>query len=824
MSSIKNFSMTKRRSTLSSVVAILQAVYNRLKEKSNKNRMVKELSTNKGKFSKQKVMKYLNNNIDEAQRILDNTENQTREQAANTIISNINQYNNIFDVPFESGIPAPSPAPSPAVQPTPSRTPSLRGLSQEERQRIQRQRMPVGARERKERRPEKKETQAEAIATGQEQLEAPNPQINASNILPPSTQAQEQIEEEQRIPLSRMTPDELLSEYSDQLARSVRLGAPPQSAQVERERENINMIMKRLSERYEQITNQVLNQQSLIDAFDEENRNVSSPETLSEGNITDSSIEQGQPAAPEAGAGGDPIEDAQQEAITGNSEQVQQEENINRPLDTNRFNEAVRQSTQLNEQSINQLVNQAPQEIRQQVRQVLNGNISAQNILRGVIGLGMLYAGVSPAGQTVINSVLDIAQNSGVNVDRYFNRDSEIPILTREAVQENRMFLNVYTELRNRDLQVIRQRLIELGLPENIINLNEINLNMDEFDIEDPTIEYISESRRLDFIPQLQEIIDEASGQPLSEATVGEIEMIINGRKDEKKETKQERKEEQKGQPQQGVDVEAEVPERAGMGTLGAGVGVGVAAGIGAIVGGATTGLGGAIGGAVGAGLGAAGGAGPLGVGVGAVGGGVVGEVTERLLRKPVRLPADTLKVVQQEDKGSGTLRPKFIIPGVDILQPTDQQIQADINEWNMFDFVNPTSEGANGTAATNPLKLQGLQENEIRYRDAGVDVHPMFDDTLPFTNEQLTEHFIGEQLPALPEMRFQENEEEFFDDRGMPQLSLWGRNGGYNASSQANAIEIQSPFRNFTNVTQLDDDINKSVLYGSIPMMFPKF
>ena len=469
-----------------------------------------------------------------------------------------------------------------------------------------------------------------------------------------------------------------------------------------------------------------------------------------------------------------------------------------------------------------ELTRQAPEAVRNQVREILNGNVSGQNILRGVIGLGMLYSGVSPASQTVINSVLDIAQNSGVNVDRYFNRDSEIPILTREAVQENRMFLNVYTELRNRDLQVIRQRLIELGLPENIINLNEINLNMDEFDIEDPTIEYISESRRLDFIPQLQEIINEASGQPLSEATVGEIEMIINGRKDERKETKKERKEEQKGQPKQGVDVEAEVPETAGMASGGAGIGAGVAAAAGLIAGGATTGLGGAIGGALGGAAGA--GSGVLGVAGGALAGGVVGEATERLLRKPVRLPADTLKVVQQEDKGTGKLRPKFIIPGIDILQPTDQQIQADINEWVQFDFINPTSEGANGTAANNPLKLQGLQEETIRYRDAGVNVHPIFNDDLPFTNEQLTEYFIGEPQPPLPEMKFQENEEEFFDDRGMPQLSLWGRNGGYNASSQANAIEIQSAFRNFTNVTQLDEDINKSVLYGSIPMLFNKF
>ena len=798
MSSIKDFSMTKRRSTLVGVIALLETVYNRLKEKSNKNRMVKELSTNKGKLSKQKVMKYLNNNIDEAQRILDNTENQSRQQATNTIIQNINQYNNLFDVPFPSGIPAPSPTPT---EPKPSPTPT----------KIEIKELPM-----EERRPERKETQAQAISRGQEQFENPNPQINASNILPPPTEEAEQIEQEQRIPLSRMTPDDIITQYSDLLEQSVRL--PPQGGpDIERRRANIQTLMNLLSERYESITNQVLNQQSLIDAFDEENRNVRTPTRAMSLNISDVDLELGQPAAPEAGASGDPIEDVQQEAVSGGSEQVQQTENIDRPLNIDRFNEAIRQSAQLNQQSINQLVNQAPQAIRQQVRQVLNGNVSAQNILRGVVGLGMLYSGVSPAAQTVINSVLDIAQNSGVNINRYFNRDSEIPILTREAVQENRIFLNAFTELGNRDLEVIRQRLIELGLPQNIINLDEINLNVNEFDVEDPTIEYITESQRLNFITQLREIINEAEGQPLSQATVAEIEMIINGRKDERKETIEETR--QEGQPQQGIDVEAEVPA-----TSGAGIGVGIAAGVGAIVGGATTGLGGAIGSALGGAGAARAGAGIGGTLGGATVGGIAGEAVERLLRKPVTLPADTLKVVQQEDKGTGKLRPKFIIPGIDILQPTEQQIQADINEWNIFDFVNPTSEGANGTAATNPLKLQGLQENEIRYRDAGVDVHPMFDDDLPFSNEQLTEYFIGEPLPPLPEMRFQENEEEFFDDRGMPQLSLWGRNGGYNASSQANAIEIQSPFRNFTNVTQLDEDINKSVLYGSIPMLFPKF
>lgn len=805
MDSIKDSSMTKRNKQIATIYAVLLAVYNRLKEKSNKNRMVKELSTNKGKISKQKTIKYLNNNLDEADKLLNTiSASESNEQAANNIISNITNYKEIFDVPFPSGIPAPSPTPT---QPTPSPTPTQPTPSPTPTK-IKIKELPM-----EERRIEIKETQAQAISRGEEQLENPNPQINASSVLPQPTEEARQIEREQATQLSRMTPDDIIAQYSDLLEQSVRL--PPQGGpDVQRRRANIQSLMNLLSERYESITNQVLNQQSLIDAFDEENRNVRTPTRAMSVNMSDVDLELGQPAAPEPGASGDPIEDVQQEAVSGGSEQVQQTENIDRPLNIDRFNEAVRQSTQLNERSINELTRQAPEAVRSQVREILRGNVSAQNILRGVVGLGMLYAGVSPAAQTVINSVLDIAQNSGVNVDRYFNRDTDMPILTREAVQENRIFLNAFTELGNRDLEIIRQRLIELGVPEDLINLDDINLNVNEFDIEDPTIQYITESRRLNFITQLREIINESGGQPLSEGTIGEVDNILSIRKFEKKETIEETRQEQEGKESR---TERETVD---VGTGAAGIGVGIAAVGGAIVGGATTGLGGAIGGTLGGAAAARRGAGVGGALGAAAVGGLAGEAVERLVRAPITVPPDTLKVIQQEDKGTGKLRPKFIIPSVDILQPTNQQIQADQDEWNMFDFVNPTSEGANGTAATNPLKLQALQENEIRFRDSGVDVHPMFSDDLPFTNEQLTEYFIGAPLPALPEMKFQENEEEFFDSRGAPQLSLWQRHGGYDPQNQSVAIEIQSPFRNFTNVTQLDEDINNSILYGSIPFI----
>ena len=791
MKSIKDSSMTKRNKEISQIFALLLAVYNRLKEKSIKNRMVKELSTNKGKISKQKTVKYLNNNLDEADRLLNLiNETESTEQAANNIIRNITNYQNYFMVPFPSGIPAPTPSP---VAPSP--TPSVK------------------------RKQEKKETQAEAIARGQEQLENPNPQINVSSVLPSSTQEAQQIEREQAIPLSRMTTDDIISEYSDLLSQ---LGQQPPI--TEAKKQNIKSMMKLLSDRYKTITNQVLNQQSLIDAFDEENRNVSSPDEAisSSSNLSNIEINQGQAAIPEAGAGGDPIEDAQQEAVSGGSEQVRQEENINRPLSIDRFNDAIRQSAELSRASVNQLVARAPEGVRPQVREILNGNVSAQNILRGIVGLGMLYAGVSPAGQTVINSILDIAQNSGVNVDRYFNRVSVSGTVEPRvsAIREIPEAEQSYIESYNAALDISLDLLQDADPIFGTINRNEIYLTpdilrqqiTDNIDDENTIAQLnIRSNNFLDDITGSSILF----GQPdfTTDDILGAINDEINVRREIKRLPKQERKEEQKGQPKQGIDVEAEVPatSRIGLGTVGAGIGIGFAAGAATVAGGATTGLGAGVGGALG---------GAVGGIPGATVGGAIGETAERLLRQPITVPPDTLKVVQQESKGTGKLRPKFIIPSVDILQPTNQQIQADQDEWNMFDFVNPTSEGANGTAATNPLKLQALQEDEIRYRGAGVDVHPMFSDDLPFTNEQLTEYFIGAPLPALPEMKFQENEEEFFNDRGMPQLSLWQKYGGYDPQNQSVAIDINSPFRNFTNVTQLDEDINNSILYGSIPFI----
>ena len=784
MNSIKNSSMTKRNKEISKIFAVLLAVYNRLKEKSIKNRMVKELSTNKGKISKQKTVKYLNNNLDEADRLLNLiNETESTEQAANNIIRNITNYENYFMVPFPSGIPAPSPSP---VAPSP--TPSVK------------------------RKQEKKETQAEAIARGQEQLENPNPQINASSVLPSSTQEAQQIEREQAIPLSRMTEDDIISEYADLLSQ---LGQQPPI--TEAKKQNIKSMMKLLSDRYKTITNQVLNQQSLIDAFDEENRNVSGPEQSSASGapLIDRDIELEQPSAPEAGASGDPIEDVQQEAVSGGSEQVQQEENINRPLSIDRFNDAIRQSAELSRASVNQLVARAPEGVRPQVREILNGNVSAQNILRGVVGLGMLYGGVSPAAQTVINSVLDIAQNSGVNVDRYFNR----PIASNAveprvaAIREIPEITQSYVETYNTALDLSLDSLQNADPVFGTINREQIYLTTDILrqqltdNIDDENTLANLDIRTNNFLDDISGSVF-LFGQPnhTADDIIGAINDEINVRREMERLPRRE-------EAKRGVDVEAEVPatSRVGLGTVGAGIGVGFAAGAATVAGGATTGLGAGVGGALG---------GAVGGIPGAAVGGAIGETAERLLRQPITVPPDTLKVVQQESKGTGKLRPKFIIPSVDILQPTNQQIQADQDEWNMFDFVNPTSEGANGTAATNPLKLQALQEDEIRYRGAGVDVHPMFNDDLPFTNEQLTEYFIGAPLPALPEMKFQENEEEFFNDRGMPQLSLWQKYGGYDPQNQSVAIDINSPFRNFTNVTQLDEDINNSVLYGSIPFI----
>ena len=787
---LQNMSMTRRRSTLTQIAALIQVVYNRLKEKSKKNRLVEELSTNKKRYSKQKVLKFLNNNTDIADNIIEQTSGQTREQAASTILSNINEYNNIFFIPFHSGIPTSEPAT----------------------------------------RAERRASVPAPATSISQQFENVDESIQATSFLPPRNPEQRQIASSQKDSLlSTASDEELITQLNITLDRLVELeNIKHPSPEQEQQRQQVLGVTERLIKRFPRITGRTLSGDLLQmpaarQRFDLFNRNVSTPlEASSSGKPlrNESNLRGEEREQPKPNASGDPIQDVQHEAENAGSDEVQRSENINQGsgqiLNFDAISRSINSITTVSgtERAI---IKMTPQPLKKLMRDLIKGKLtkSPDTVIRGSIVAVSLMGGASAPVANFLNQIIKSIQDNGVSLDKYIVKSDEGRYtITVDGFNLDPQIKKSYLTINKNRLQQIKNTLQRLGLSQDILN----DFNIDELSIRDAEIveeELIQGVIPDRFIEELEEIIQETnSGASLNDE---EVSNILEVRKSKIEDIKE----------QEPTAIERkEQPPAISPGAVVAG-GLAGAAAVGATIGGGVSVPAAVAGGAVAGAAGAAaarmaGITGPAQTLAGA-GAAVLGGVAGGLLsREPVKLPPDTLKVVQQDEKGTGKLRPKFIIPSTDILQPTNQQVQADMDEWNMFDFVNPTSEGTQGTAASNPLKLQALQENEIRYRDAGVDVTPMFWDDLPYSNEQLIEHMLGPALPPLPEMKFQENEEEFFDDRGMPQLSLWGRHGGYNASSQAHAIEIESPFRNFTEVSQLDEDINNSILYGSIPMPFP--
>ena len=173
---------------------------------------------------------------------------------------------------------------------------------------------------------------------------------------------------------------------------------------------------------------------------------------------------------------------------------------------------------------------------------------------------------------------------------------------------------------------------------------------------------------------------------------------------------------------------------------------------------------------------------------------------------EPISIPT---QVVEQEEqnKGKGTVRPKFIIPSASILDQTDSQIQADLDEFSAFDYVIPTSEGAIGNIKDNPLKQQSAIEYRLRFDGAGVDITSLFGQELRTTSEELKQDFIGDTLDKLPRLEVGVMEEK----------NLVGVNivSPYRWDSTVQVPGYRDPYRNYTRVTDLDYKINKSQLYG---------
>ena len=179
---------------------------------------------------------------------------------------------------------------------------------------------------------------------------------------------------------------------------------------------------------------------------------------------------------------------------------------------------------------------------------------------------------------------------------------------------------------------------------------------------------------------------------------------------------------------------------------------------------------------------------------------------------RPIELPAGIYS--QQQGKefdtampnmARGMLRPKFIMPDADILQPSNQELAADALEFAMFDFVEPSSEGAEGTNQTNILKAFQKENENIRYRGAGVVVNSLFNNNAnDLTTEQITKMFLGPKLPPMIFSEIQQNLSEYEVNQ-------------FDVNNELTGIELFSPYDQFTdNNPGLNE--NMSMLFDIVP------
>jgi hypothetical protein len=122
-----------------------------------------------------------------------------------------------------------------------------------------------------------------------------------------------------------------------------------------------------------------------------------------------------------------------------------------------------------------------------------------------------------------------------------------------------------------------------------------------------------------------------------------------------------------------------------------------------------------------------------------------------------------------------------------------------------MFDFVEPSSEGAEGTNQTNILKAFQKENENIRYRGAGVVVNSLFgNDANDLTTQQINKMFLGAELPPMIFSEIQQNLSEYEVNQ-------------FDVNNELTGIEFFSPYNNFTNVNPGLGE-NMSLLFDIVP------
>jgi len=159
-------------------------------------------------------------------------------------------------------------------------------------------------------------------------------------------------------------------------------------------------------------------------------------------------------------------------------------------------------------------------------------------------------------------------------------------------------------------------------------------------------------------------------------------------------------------------------------------------------------------------------------------------------------------QTIQQNESGKGTLRPKFITPSTKILELSQKEYDADIDEWDAFDYVQPGTEGGYGTAKNNILKASNLTEKKIRYLGGGIYIGPDFGKNV--VEESVEKRYEQPSLPR-PQLRPMEFNIGRYDSEN------------YEVNNESISVGYKNPYRFYTNVRGLNQEIESSVLFGRV-------
>ena len=188
-------------------------------------------------------------------------------------------------------------------------------------------------------------------------------------------------------------------------------------------------------------------------------------------------------------------------------------------------------------------------------------------------------------------------------------------------------------------------------------------------------------------------------------------------------------------------------------------------------------------------------------------------------------VPIDGIKGYRGDElqRGAGILKPKFIMPSVNILNRSDQEGYVDDLEFAMFDFVQ--DEGGNDPNGKNPLVKDQNITHALRYGGGGITVNSMFGEDLAsypaifpkdkpdkLANSRIQEFFFGEN--RLPEMKFLYSNEFEAQEFNQSEFEV----NEYDVNNERTAISALSPYADFTNNQLLDQFIDSSILYGVVP------